>query len=177
MLLKTNPFKRGGEPTKSSQSHTFRNQRRDYRPYGTHCKIAGHVVDRCYKLHGYPPGYNNKTRDNHPSSRAPNAVAHRVSTHDGELDYSNETRQAKPIEGIVDTLNPTQYQQLMPLLSTHVDTATQFLPNPDDCHVGVCFSTALNNGSTRNIQHWIADTGATRHICSSASHAWRPMLT
>lgn len=23
----------------------------------THCGLTGHTVDKCYKLHGYPPGY------------------------------------------------------------------------------------------------------------------------
>lgn len=27
------------------------------RPYCTHCKYQGHTTDKCYKLHGYPPGY------------------------------------------------------------------------------------------------------------------------
>jgi hypothetical protein len=28
------------------------------RPICSHCGIAGHTVDKCYKLHGYPPGFN-----------------------------------------------------------------------------------------------------------------------
>ena len=28
------------------------------RPYCTYCNIHGHNVDKCYKIHGYPPGYN-----------------------------------------------------------------------------------------------------------------------
>lgn len=27
------------------------------RPLCTHCGLQGHTVDRCYKLHGFPPGY------------------------------------------------------------------------------------------------------------------------
>lgn len=26
------------------------------RPVYTHCGGFGHVIDRCYKIHGYPPG-------------------------------------------------------------------------------------------------------------------------
>ena len=36
------------------------------RPFCSHCKILGHTVDRCYKLHGYPPGLKPKPRT--PSS-------------------------------------------------------------------------------------------------------------
>ena len=27
------------------------------RPMCTHCGLLGHTVDKCYKLHGFPPGY------------------------------------------------------------------------------------------------------------------------
>lgn len=26
----------------------------------SHCNIIGHIVDKCYKVHGYPPGYKTK---------------------------------------------------------------------------------------------------------------------
>ena len=35
------------------------NQKKE-RPLCTHCNIPGHIVEKCYKLHGCPPGY--KTR-------------------------------------------------------------------------------------------------------------------
>ena len=31
------------------------------RPQCTHCGAMGHVVDKCYKLHGYPPSYKFKS--------------------------------------------------------------------------------------------------------------------
>ena len=27
------------------------------RPFCTYCNIPGHIIERCYKLHGYPPGF------------------------------------------------------------------------------------------------------------------------
>ena len=30
------------------------------RPVCSHCNIDGHIVDKCYKLHGYPLGYKSK---------------------------------------------------------------------------------------------------------------------
>lgn len=30
------------------------------KPYYTHCQYSGHTKERCYKLHGYPPGYKTK---------------------------------------------------------------------------------------------------------------------
>ncbi|XP_050259928.1 uncharacterized protein LOC126705003 [Quercus robur] len=34
------------------------------RPLCTHCNMLGHTVDKCYKLHGYPPGYKHKWKPN-----------------------------------------------------------------------------------------------------------------
>uniref|UniRef100_A0A803PGX4 Uncharacterized protein n=1 Tax=Cannabis sativa TaxID=3483 RepID=A0A803PGX4_CANSA len=72
-------------------------------PFDTHCNIHGHIVEKCYKIHGYPPGYNknNKGKD---------VVANQVQT-------SNDTGVAT---GDGTTLLPqlisTQYQQLLNLL-------------------------------------------------------------
>ena len=30
------------------------------RPFYTYCNIPGHLVERCYKLHGYPRGFKSK---------------------------------------------------------------------------------------------------------------------
>ena len=34
------------------------------RPVCTYCGLTGHIADKCYKLHGYPPGY--KPKGNRP---------------------------------------------------------------------------------------------------------------
>ena len=34
------------------------------RPFCTHCNMSGHTVEKCYKLHGYPPGYKPKGKNN-----------------------------------------------------------------------------------------------------------------
>ena len=30
------------------------------KPFCTHCGMLSHMVDKCYKIHGYPPGYKSK---------------------------------------------------------------------------------------------------------------------
>ena len=35
----------------------FENQERRQSMYCEHCKMTGHTVQRCYKIHGYPPGH------------------------------------------------------------------------------------------------------------------------
>lgn len=39
----------------------------------SHCDIAGHIVDKCYKVHNYPANY--KFRD---KSKGPNASANAI---------------------------------------------------------------------------------------------------
>lgn len=34
-------------------------------PICTYCQMLGHTVDRCYKKHGYPPGYKPRSNVNH----------------------------------------------------------------------------------------------------------------
>lgn len=46
----------------SEKSYTHHFRRKDNRSYCTHYGLRGDVIDRCYKLHGYPPGY----RSNNP---------------------------------------------------------------------------------------------------------------
>ena len=40
------------------------------RPLCTHCGKLGHTMNKCYKLHGFPPGYKFKNK---------NVMAHQVS--------------------------------------------------------------------------------------------------
>ena len=43
------------------------------RPFCTHCNVLGHTIEKCYKLHGYPPGYMPKRKNN--------ATTNQVSSH------------------------------------------------------------------------------------------------
>ena len=42
----------------------------------THCGMLGHIADKCYKLHGYPPGYKTKAK----GQVSQGSMAHRVSS-------------------------------------------------------------------------------------------------
>ena len=47
--------------TKTDPRIAVKNQRKE-RPLCSHCKLLGHTVDKCYKLHGFPPGYKSKSK-------------------------------------------------------------------------------------------------------------------
>ncbi|XP_062099428.1 uncharacterized protein LOC133805305 [Humulus lupulus] len=77
---------------------------RKNRPFCTHCTVLGHTIEKCYKLHGYPPGYN---KPKQPKEAAANQFQTNVDTPKQEND--NNT--------LLPQLTNTQYQQLLNLLA------------------------------------------------------------
>ena len=76
----------------------------------------GHVADKCYKLHGYPPGSRFKNKGGQPF--ASNVV-------------TNEDPSSEPI-----ILTKSQYQQLVGLLNSQCHFGTQAPPEvgPENIH-------------------------------------------
>lgn len=56
-------FSRSNSNNSSSVNRYGGNSANQYikrdKPVCRHCGITGHTVDKCYKIHGYPPGYKN----------------------------------------------------------------------------------------------------------------------
>ncbi|XP_065619558.1 uncharacterized protein LOC136063302 [Quercus suber] len=151
------------------------------RPQCTHCGAMGHVVDKCYKLHGYPPGYKFKNKGSQPGQ----SFANNVTTAE---DHTSEHV----------ALTKVQYQQLIGLLNSQCHFGTQAPPEMclDNAHQaatiitqpsqtsldsqaqnisGICFSPSLEHSvfsSGVNTSHispsdWILDSGATDHMVHS----------
>ncbi|XP_060961218.1 uncharacterized protein LOC133031696 isoform X1 [Cannabis sativa] len=74
------------------------------RPFCTHCNMHGHTIEKRYKIHGYPLGYNK-------GGKSKDAAANQFQT-------SNETSLG-PSESntLLPQLTPNQYQQLLNLLA------------------------------------------------------------
>ena len=51
LATKTHNFTNGGSNGKGKD-----------RPLCTHCSKLGHTIDKCYKLHEFPPGYKSKNK-------------------------------------------------------------------------------------------------------------------
>lgn len=128
------------------------NQKKD-RPLCSRCGFIGHTVDKCYKLHGYPPSYK-------PRVKSSAGSAHQV---------SSKMTPSLPI-----TLE--QCQQLLALLPTpasmvphdlNADVASHSMVNM----VGILSDSSSHNNSfvTSPSCKWIVDTGATNHMVSSVS--------
>ena len=52
--------------TMNLDSKTFKKGKEN--PTCSHCGLRGHTMEKCYKLHGYPPGYKTKPKANQVSS-------------------------------------------------------------------------------------------------------------
>ena len=152
---------RASSPTNASRS------RKD-RPLCTHCNILGHTVDRCYKIHGYPPGFRNRPNFR-PNGSRPNQM----------LPNSLHTNQLTLIDGSTASASPPplthdQHNQLLALLSLHSSSgsSTSFGDsNPLQQSISN-FTGILSlspSSSTLNPSIWILDSGATHHVCTNSS--------
>ena len=113
-------------------------------------RILGHLIDKCYKFHGYPHGYG---------KGKPKSTAHCV---------TNSSTLADPME--MDPAMPmteAQYKHLVSLLSAQfakpvveVYTSSNMVP------AGIAFSSCHIRSKLRH-NSWIIDSGVTSHIASS----------
>jgi hypothetical protein len=145
------------------------------KPICSHCGISGHTVDKCYRVHGFPPGF--KFTKNQSSANSVGYVQ--------GADYTTASPPQLPI-----TLE--QCQQLMafiqhqsgatPLPATNSagHTASQSHPNTASSSSGIFalnfqYSVFSSHFSHHSFFHpskkppWIVDTGATDHMVCSIS--------
>ena len=76
----------------------------------THCNMLGHTVDKCYKLHGYPPRFKHKGK--------PNSNANQVSYPQGQaVEVPSNTSAQYPI-------SKARCEQLLALFNSGIDQGT-----------------------------------------------------
>ena len=169
-------------PAHSVATASSHNKPRHERPICTHCGLTGHTVDRCYKLHGFPPGYK-------PKGKAQTQMAQ---TSPLQSQSTSPRSFTEPLKGIhyfpsaaaatvgsfppLVSLSSNQVQQLIAYLSTHLQQQT-IDPFESPSTSGPSISQIYgNNCSTQFFSHpfvpsdaWVIDTGATHHVCCNIS--------
>ncbi|OIT32391.1 hypothetical protein A4A49_62029, partial [Nicotiana attenuata] len=129
-----------------------------------YCKKNGHLIEKCYKLHGYPQNFKFGNRN----ARA-RVAANVYSNPESKVDNFSENPTPST------TITADQYKQLMNILQ-QVQVADEGLnqyPSASAnfagilacfCHMSCgtcsCLKSHLNPGS------WIIDSGATDHMTS-----------
>ncbi|XP_062075020.1 uncharacterized protein LOC133779034 [Humulus lupulus] len=119
------------------------------RPTCSHCLKPGYLVDKCFFLHGFPPGYGDKRRP------------------DGALKSSVHQASASPVStsilGKLPMLSQSKLsQQLISLLSQnlqHTSAAT-------DTNLPIASQVSGNLVDFPSYL-WIVDSGASHHVCYS----------
>ncbi|KAL5547823.1 hypothetical protein UlMin_003054 [Ulmus minor] len=134
--------------------------RQSEKPTCSHCGYAGHTIDKCYKLHGYPPGFRFKngttpTNVNRFSSSSSSNISAMPMTNQASLMSDKADDSSDPVS----SLSPSQCQQLIAMLSTQLTSTT---PVNNEQPVISNFTGTFPSISSRT---WILDTGATHHVC------------
>ncbi|XLR48314.1 hypothetical protein S83_032974 [Arachis hypogaea] len=119
-------------------------------PLCAHYGLLGHNEDKCYRLHGYPPGYSQNKPVNAKSQ------VHHVA----KVAHDQESQDPSPTS--IFSLTAAQSNQLMTLLQTQ--QALQDI-EPEIC-AGEVFSSCYSN-QMAEVSSWIIDSGATTHITNS----------
>ncbi|XP_059442162.1 uncharacterized protein LOC132174541 [Corylus avellana] len=139
------------------------------RPTCTHCGVYGHTVEKCYRLHGFPPGF--KFTKGRPAA---NHSVHQVSDLESSRNLSTNLPASLPII-------QEQIQQLLALLQPKSDMAPPVIQAGEhQSHLvsqmsGTFFPIQSPHSVFSSISSfqvasqfennpWIIDTGATDHM-------------
>ncbi|KAE8711005.1 hypothetical protein F3Y22_tig00110307pilonHSYRG00083 [Hibiscus syriacus] len=101
------------EPTFVVKAHSGTNTHKNI-PLCSHCNILGHTKERCYKLIGYPPGYNSK---NWYSS---NSFLGKGS----QVIHTNYVVSQQGSSTVTEAFTPEQCQQLIVMLTSQLQIAS-----------------------------------------------------
>ena len=140
-----------------------KHQKRD-QPICTYCKIHGHTVDMCYKLHGFPLGYKPKIKGQVNVVGINSIEAQNSGTSIGPQGSG------KPREFSVSSLSVDQCDQLIGMLSTRLVASTSSIADVHSTSLTAGTYAVNNYGSFSSSNSiWIIDSGASRHICVDRS--------
>ena len=112
-----------------------------------HCKVAGHNINRCFKIHGYPSRNKNTTNKKYA------AVIHHE-------DHAEHTPNGNPLG-----LTNDQYTNLLSLLDRNDNVAHNPSPAAGSANLVGLLSLISHLTTTK----WIIDSGSTDHICNDLS--------
>lgn len=167
--------------TKHEKSPHIKPSYRKERPCCTHCKYQGHTIEKCYKLHDYPPGFKTKQRSNTGSRTGGSDTANLSSTMVNQISNqvtnssSPEDHTAKSdanVENFFQNLDNTRCTQLMNLLAQHITSTSMSVDHLNSststCSASICCSVSIDHLFSSS-STWIVDSGASRHICTDIS--------
>ncbi|KAG7593249.1 Retrotransposon Copia-like N-terminal [Arabidopsis thaliana x Arabidopsis arenosa] len=149
------------------------------RPICSFCNRVGHIAERCYKKHGFPPGFTPKTKNSDKVVKAPVYKAPQVAAQVSLSPHSENS--PSHLENLIGNLNKDQLQQFIAMFSSPLPSQSPVGSNEASTsqtdHSGISFSestyyfigilTASNH--TLSSQTWVIDSGATHHVVHDRS--------
>jgi hypothetical protein len=145
------------------------------RPTCTHCGVYGHTMEKCYRLHGFPPGF----KFTKGQQAAEHHSVHQVSEADSstaalpliqeqiqQLFAMIKTKNSDVVSSVNQVGIPQNH--LVPNMSGNLSTFSASFNNHSPHSVFSSISTFQVASRLVN-QLWIIDTGATDHMVCSLS--------
>ncbi|GAU17048.1 hypothetical protein TSUD_105470 [Trifolium subterraneum] len=128
----------------------------------TYCHKTNHIVDNCFRKHGFPPGYRFKDGTVVGGSKNQGySSANCIDAEDNEAQSSVDTRM---------TFSAEDYQALMALLKStkNAGEGTSQVNNVTKV-IASSYSNDKQGNVPNHLDTWILDSGATDHVCASLS--------
>uniref|UniRef100_A0A2N9G1L7 Conserved oligomeric Golgi complex subunit 6 n=1 Tax=Fagus sylvatica TaxID=28930 RepID=A0A2N9G1L7_FAGSY len=130
-------------------------KRDNNKPTCSHCGFKGHTMEKCYKLHGYPPGFQKKSKSVAAVNQVSGPTFASVETFDNSQNLSSMAMQCQQI---LNMLSTQARQSLSPSDNSSSHEATTLVT------VTQLSSHPPNNMAVISSSEWVIDTGATDHM-------------
>lgn len=160
---------------------SFSNPRQN-RPICSHCGYTGHTIDKYYKVHGYPPGFNHKNKQKIQAEK-PIYSAKQSSyakPHVSQLTLSTED----PFPNMVNNLSKDQIHGVIAYFNSQLQTSSaqqHYVASTSGGTITALLGMAFSSSTLcfvgilkamRNVlssQSWSIDSGATHHVSHDRS--------
>lgn len=143
------------------------------RPICSFCNKVGHIAERCYRKHGFPPGFKGKMPD---KIHKPPIVAAQVA-----MSPIQETEAPTVnMENLIGNLSKDQIQNFIALFSSQLQSSSSDDAGPSKSpmdYSGISFSKSTYcfvgiltvSQHTLSNETWVIDSGATHHVAHDRS--------
>ncbi|KAF5772044.1 putative transcription factor interactor and regulator CCHC(Zn) family [Helianthus annuus] len=138
----------------------------------THCNKIGHVVDKCFELHGCPSNFRPRPNQNNNQWSKPN-----ISANSSINSTVNHSVSDKSASNSLNSLTSDQFTKLLDLLNekktddgpkTNVGGKCHNVISSLDCYKrSYCFNS---KSWSQNNMSWIIDSGANQHMIMSSEN-------
>jgi hypothetical protein len=162
-------------PTPAPQNRFKNHPKSKDRPVCSHCGITGHTMEKCYRLHGFPPGYkftkgkNSVSAANQVSSVVDHSVMPQLPITYEQCQQLMNFFKNNNLEGCsqtpaVNQVSSSPHEQLISHMTGTVSFDHKFSVFASS------FSVFQKSSLTNSIHApWIIDTGATDHMICTIS--------